>query len=570
MKFYVIDPIQDRLDKTNDTMNNARKDLSKLDNVCKAMNNNITTLQTQMTYGVILDASPKGKLELKRQHDTESHDSSIISQSHQLPNKFVEQTTKLTDEVVDAKVNAAIDQDIEEILGNVQEHQLVQTTQNIIKRIKDTKNPCQMMSGNDDFIDCCDEDNLPRQIGGDAKNVHNYPVVQNDEIDDDDDEIIECDESSNENNNSDIDEVKDTGKDKEINDNADSADNIDGDDDDVDDNVDGDEADDDGDEADDDGDEADDDGDEADDDGDEADDDDDEADDDDDDIDIDIDIDDENEAEIEANVVNEAAAMVVNKIGGKVVNETGGKVVNEVEAMVANETVGKSVNETVGKSVNETVGKSVNETVGEVVNETVGEVVNETVGEVVNETVGEVVNEVEAMVDRDIIEDEDEDEVLNNDQIIDKIVNVAENGTTCENNPVTEEQIVNNNQESNIDTIFAQDTCDAIDIDIDIDSENKIKDAPTEVVEKTSLTKDNEFTSVRIDDYDVIIEGGNVVIDNIPEQIITIKNVHEKNQSTNDSSINANLTDNKIIVNHDGVIKTKSQLKKKITLNFRK
>lgn len=109
-KFNVIEPLQSKLDTSCQIIDTTKADLVKLSNSYQALSNNVATLQTQMAYGVIMDASPKGKLEIKMQHDTESQESSIVTQPIALmpvPNE----------DTINARVIASIDHDIEEIVG---------------------------------------------------------------------------------------------------------------------------------------------------------------------------------------------------------------------------------------------------------------------------------------------------------------------------------------------------------------------------------------------------------------------------------------------------------------------
>jgi hypothetical protein len=189
LKFYSVDHIQSQVTEAQSVINNARKEITRLDNAYKSLNSSITMLQTQMAYGVIMDTSPRGKLEVKKQSDTES---SIISQSSHSPNKLPTQpVVKLPDDVVNAKVNAAIDQDIEEIIGDIS--QQPQITHTIIRRIK----PVYVNNQTGPVIECCDEDDPCQQPDQDVKTPNKQQEIihakENDE-DSVDCDIIEEDE----------------------------------------------------------------------------------------------------------------------------------------------------------------------------------------------------------------------------------------------------------------------------------------------------------------------------------------------------------------------------------------
>lgn len=110
-KFNVIESLQSKLDTSCQIIDTTKADLVKLSNSYQALSNNVATLQTQMAYGVIMDTSPKGKLEIKMQHDTESVESSIVTQ----PIAFIPVPNEDT---INARVIASIDHDIEEIVGD--------------------------------------------------------------------------------------------------------------------------------------------------------------------------------------------------------------------------------------------------------------------------------------------------------------------------------------------------------------------------------------------------------------------------------------------------------------------
>src|SRR5437016_1457396 len=69
LKFYNIDFQHDQLEQLYGENKTLKTQLLKLENHYKVLNNSVSALQTQMTYGVILDSAPKGKLQIRASQD---------------------------------------------------------------------------------------------------------------------------------------------------------------------------------------------------------------------------------------------------------------------------------------------------------------------------------------------------------------------------------------------------------------------------------------------------------------------------------------------------------------------
>lgn len=77
IKFYHIDSHYEQLDQLYGENKSLKTQIGKLENGYKSLNNNITTLQTQMTHGVLLETPAKVKLQYKVNPDYESTESSV-------------------------------------------------------------------------------------------------------------------------------------------------------------------------------------------------------------------------------------------------------------------------------------------------------------------------------------------------------------------------------------------------------------------------------------------------------------------------------------------------------------
>lgn len=133
VKLYNIDSHNEQIDQLYNENKSLKTQLLKVENGCKQLNNSVSTLQTQMTYGVILDSAPKGKLQIKSNHEGESNLSSRdtdipkpISKNHSHlkvePKPILKDQIQLQSDLEEKKkfnasVEAQIEKDIEQMLN---------------------------------------------------------------------------------------------------------------------------------------------------------------------------------------------------------------------------------------------------------------------------------------------------------------------------------------------------------------------------------------------------------------------------------------------------------------------
>lgn len=71
-KFYNLDSHQDQIEQLNNENKTIKTQMLKLENNYKNIHDNMSTLKTQVTHGVIVDTAPNKKLSVKRDIETES------------------------------------------------------------------------------------------------------------------------------------------------------------------------------------------------------------------------------------------------------------------------------------------------------------------------------------------------------------------------------------------------------------------------------------------------------------------------------------------------------------------
>lgn len=127
LKFYNIDSQHDHLDQLYTENGSLKTQLLKLENGYRLLNNSVSTLQTQMTHGVILDSLPKGKLQVKSSvtqpvhvhNSSKSEKTSHVQNSTQRkdPPKRTPSVEQISQKELYAEVDALIDNDIEHMLN---------------------------------------------------------------------------------------------------------------------------------------------------------------------------------------------------------------------------------------------------------------------------------------------------------------------------------------------------------------------------------------------------------------------------------------------------------------------
>jgi hypothetical protein len=113
---------------TMNLLNLTQQKTMNLEQAYKSLTSNVLMLQNQAAYGAILDLEPQGKLEIKEQHDLDSQESSITTSTsphglddfHQKPVTTISFMPLINNDIINARVTASIDHDIEEIIGESQ------------------------------------------------------------------------------------------------------------------------------------------------------------------------------------------------------------------------------------------------------------------------------------------------------------------------------------------------------------------------------------------------------------------------------------------------------------------
>ena len=119
LKFYNIDYHHDQIDQMYNENKSLKSQLLKLENGYKLLNNSISTLQTQMTYGVILDSAPKGKLQIKQSSELESELSSRITDASNINQKNLTQQSS-NNQIQTEKKNKKVIQPMDEQLSKME------------------------------------------------------------------------------------------------------------------------------------------------------------------------------------------------------------------------------------------------------------------------------------------------------------------------------------------------------------------------------------------------------------------------------------------------------------------